>query len=100
MSADRQGTNHKIMDRELAVNIHAVSGAIVFIIGLLQLILKKGGKIHQMLGKIYLLGWIVLLITGTYIGSLFITTVGVFGFYYALTGSRIGSLKNKPIQLF
>ena len=88
------------MDKELAVNIHAVSGAVVFIIGLLQIILKKGGKIHQILGKLYLVAWIVLLITGTYIGSLFITMLGVFGFYYALTGSRIGSLKNKPIQLF
>ncbi len=88
------------MDRELAVNIHAVSGAVVFIIGLLQIILKKGGKIHQILGKIYLLFWIILLITGMYIGGLFITTVGIFGFYYALTGSRIGSLKNKPLQLF
>ena len=88
------------MDRELVVNIHAVSGAIVFIIGLLQIILKKGGKIHQKLGKLYLLSWVVLLITGSYIGSLIITTVGVFGFYYALTGSRIGSLKNKPIQIF
>ena len=88
------------MDKELAVNIHAVSGAVVFIIGLLQIILKKGGKTHQILGKLYLVAWIVLLITGTYIGSLFITMLGVFGFYYALTGSRIGSLKNKPIQLF
>jgi hypothetical protein len=88
------------MDRELVVNIHAVSGAIVFIIGLLQIILKKGGKIHQNLGKLYLLFWIALLITGIYIGGVFITTVGIFGFYYALTGSRIGSLKNKPIQIF
>ncbi|MGB0982414.1 MAG: hypothetical protein ACPG19_00150 [Saprospiraceae bacterium] len=88
------------MDKELAVNIHAVSGAVVFIIGLLQIILKKGGKTHQILGKLYLVAWIVLLITGTYIGSPFITMLGVFGFYYALTGSRIGSFKNKPIQLF
>lgn len=88
------------MDRELIVNIHGISGAVVFIIGLLQLILKKGGKIHIILGKIYLITWLILLITGIYIGGVFITTVGVFGFYYALTGSRIGSLKNKPIQLF
>ncbi len=88
------------MDRELVVSIHAVSGAIVFIIGLLQIILKKGGKVHQILGKTYLFSWVVLLITGIYIGGVFITTVGIFGFYYALTGSRIGSLKNKPIQLF
>jgi hypothetical protein len=93
-------TKHKKMDRELAVNIHAVSGAIVFIIGLLQIILKKGGKIHQILGKTYLVSWLVLLVTGAYIGSLFIMMLGIFGFYYALTGTRISRLKNEPVQLF
>lgn len=88
------------MERELIVNIHGVSGAIVFIIGLLQIILKKGGKIHQVLGRGYLLAWVVLLLTGAYIGSLFITMLGIFGFYYALTGTRISRLKNEPIQLF
>ena len=88
------------MDRELMVSIHAVSGAIVFIIGLLQIVLKKGGKIHQILGKLYLVSWLVLLVTGAYIGSLFIMMLGLFGFYYALTGTRISRLKNEPIQLF
>ena len=82
------------------VSIHAVSGAIVFIIGLLQIVLKKGGKIHQILGKLYLVSWLVLLVTGAYIGSLFIMMLGLFGFYYALTGTRISRLKNEPIQLF
>ena len=82
------------------VNIHAASGAIVFIIGLLQIVLKKGGKIHQILGKLYLVSWLVLLVTGAYIGSLFIMMLGLFGFYYALTGTRISRLKNEPIQLF
>ena len=88
------------MDRELMVSIHAVSGAIVFIIGLLQIVLKKGGKIHQILGKLYLVSWLVLLLTGAYIGSLFIMMLGLFGFYYALTGTRISRLKNEPIQFF
>ena len=88
------------MDRELMVSIHAVSGAIVFIIGLLQIVLKKGGKTHQILGKLYLVSWLVLLVTGAYIGSLFIMMLGLFGFYYALTGTRISRLKNEPIQLF
>lgn len=88
------------MDRELIVHIHGISGAIVFIIGLLQIILKKGGKIHQVLGRLYLLAWVVLLLTGVYIGDLFITMLGIFGFYYALIGTRISRLKNEPVQLF
>jgi len=88
------------MERELVVSIHGISGAIVFIIGLLQIILKKGGKVHQRLGKLYLISWLVLLVTGGYIGSLFIMMLGIFGFYYALTGTRISRLKNEPVQLF
>ena len=88
------------MERELVVSIHGISGAIVFIIGLLQIILKKGGKVHQILGKLYLISWLVLLVTGAYIGSLFIMMLGIFGFYYALTGTRISRLKNEPVQLF
>ena len=58
------------------------------------------GKIHQILGKLYLVSWLVLLVTGAYIGSLFIMMLGLLGFYYALTGTRISRLKNEPIQLF
>lgn len=88
------------MERETILLIHSIIGIIVFTTGLLQLILKKGGKVHITLGQVYLYTWLVLLISGAYLGGLLITIIGIFGFYFALTGSRIGHLKNKSITLF
>lgn len=70
-------------------------GAIVLVTGILQSVLKKGGKTHILIGKVYLLAWLLILLTGAYVGGPFMITIGVFGFYFALTGSRIGRLKGK-----
>lgn len=88
------------MERDNILLIHSILGVIVFTTGFLQLLLKKGGKIHIILGQVYLYAWLLLLISGAYLGGLLITIIGVFGFYFALTGSRIGHLKNQPITLF
>jgi hypothetical protein len=88
------------MTREIVLQIHSVTGFLIFAIGLLQFILKKGGKIHVNLGKTYLFGWLLLLLTGAYLGGPLITLIGIFGFYFALTGSRIAKLKNSPFGLF
>jgi len=88
------------MNRELIVHIHSIIGILIFVTGLLQIVLKKSGSVHKTIGKVYVCAWLVLLITGAYLGGLIITTIGIFGFYFALTGSRIGHLKNKPITLF
>ncbi|WP_027419242.1 DUF2306 domain-containing protein [Crocinitomix catalasitica] len=88
------------MTRELIVQIHAYAGVIILITGILQMILKKGGKLHRIIGNVYFYAWLPLIVTGAYIGGYLITIVGIFGFYFALTGARIGHLKNKGIQLF
>ena len=88
------------MGREDILLIHSIIGVLVFATGLLQIILKKGGYWHTLIGKIYLYGWLFLMISGAYLSGIVMTIVGVFGFYFALTGSRIGHLKNKSIQLF
>jgi hypothetical protein len=88
------------MTRENILLIHAILGVIVFTTGLLQILLKKGGSIHRIVGQVYLYTWLVLLISGAYLGGLLITIIGIFGFYFALTGSRIGHLKSKAITLF
>jgi len=75
------------MTRDLILQIHSFTGIAVFVIGLLQLVLKKGGKRHVILGKSYLYGWLTLLSTGAYLGGPLITLIGIFGFYFALTGS-------------
>jgi hypothetical protein len=88
------------MDREIIAHLHAILGVLVFITGLLQIILKKEGARHRITGLTYLIAWFFILITGAYLGGLIITIIGVFGFYFALTGARIGRLKNKRIGLF
>lgn len=88
------------MEKEIILQLHSVIGVIIFTTGLLQILLKKGGTRHKVIGQIYLYGWLVLLISGSYLGGVLITTIGVFGFYFALTGSRIGHLKNKAMTLF
>lgn len=88
------------MTHSQIVLVHSILGTLVFIIALLQLILKRGGKLHRILGRIYFFSWVGLLLTGAYIGSLLITIIGIFGFYYVLTGARFAMLKGKPVQLF
>lgn len=82
------------------VLVHAIFGSIVFITGFLQFILKRGGKVHRIIGRVYFYSWIGLLLTGAYIGHLLIMIIGIFGFYYVLTGVRFAILKGKPVQLF
>lgn len=88
------------MTREIVLQIHAVTGFLIFAIGVLQFVLKKGSKLHVRLGKAYLYGWLLLLVTGAYLGGPLITLIGIFGFYFALTGARISKLKNNPLELF
>ncbi len=88
------------MQRDNILLIHSILGVIVFTTGFLQILLKKGGTTHKLVGQVYLYAWLVLLMSGAYLGGLLITIIGVFGFYFALTGSRIGHLKSNTITLF
>lgn len=86
--------------RDTVVYVHALLGLIVFCIGLLQFVLKRGGKNHRRLGRVYFFSWIGLLCSGAYIGDLFITIIGLFGFYYVFTGFRFAVLKEKPMKWY
>lgn len=88
------------MNKEIILHIHTVLGVLVFITGLIQIILKKEGTRHKLIGQVYLFSWLFLLISGACLTGLIITIVGIFGFYFALTGARIGRLKNNPITWF
>lgn len=88
------------MSREIILQIHSILGVVVFIIGLLQLLLRKEGSRHRLIGQTYLISWLFLLLSGAFLTGLIITVVGLFGFYFALTGARIGRLKNKAITWF
>lgn len=88
------------MSREIILQIHSILGVVVFITGLLQLLLRKEGSRHRLIGQTYLISWLFLLLSGAFLTGLIITVVGLFGFYFALTGARIGRLKNKAITWF
>lgn len=83
---------------EIVKYAHIISGIIIGVSGLLQIILKKGGRLHRLLGSIYTAVWIVVLLTGGVLGSLLITLFGVLGYYMALTGSRFGQRKNTELN--
>lgn len=85
---------------DIFVKIHAYAGMIVFVVGILQIIMKKGGKLHRILGQIYFWSWVPLIITGAIIGSLLITFFGLLGFYMVYTGYRFGRQKSMEIKLF
>lgn len=88
------------MTRETILLLHSLIGVLIFATGILQIVLKKGGQLHRLIGQTYLYSWLFLLITGAYLGGLLITIIGIFGFYFTLTGSRFGSFKGINIQLF
>lgn len=88
------------MSREIILQIHSILGVVVFITGLLQLLLRKEGSRHRLIGQTYLISWLFLLLSGAFLTGLIITVVGLFGFYFALTGARIGRLKNIAITWF
>jgi len=87
------------MERDLIRDIHAIAGAIVGISGLIQIILRKGGSFHRILGNIYFYSWFVIMGTGALLGSLLVTLFGVFGWYMAFTGYRFGKRKNSNSTL-
>ncbi|MCU0348185.1 MAG: hypothetical protein MUC59_14685 [Saprospiraceae bacterium] len=80
--------------------LHAIAGATVGLTGLAQIIMKKGGRLHRVIGMTYFWSWLVIVVTGGIIGSAMITFFGVLGFYMALTGYRFGHLRSMNIGIF
>jgi hypothetical protein len=86
--------------KEALTLIHALSGFLVLISGLAQIIMKKGGKAHRTIGQIYFWSWLPLIATGAIIGSLLITFFGLLGFYMVFMGYRFGVKKSAIISAF
>lgn len=77
-------------------SIHGLIGLLIFTTGMLQFILKKGTRLHKIIGYIYLIAWVGILLSGAYIGSPIIVAIVFLGFYLALTGVRAAMLQGKP----
>ncbi|NNC83441.1 MAG: hypothetical protein HKN79_07680 [Flavobacteriales bacterium] len=76
---------------ELIESLHAVAGFVVALTGLAQIVTKKGGIYHAVVGFTYLSAWLIVVVTGGYLGSPLITLFGFLGFYMALTGWRFAN---------
>lgn len=78
--------------------IHTISGIAVFCLGIIQAILPKRGTLHRFLGRLYVLLWFPLIISGTLIGSWIIAALGGLGLYCAITGWRQAARKKNAIS--
>lgn len=88
------------MAHKVILFIHPIVGFFIFLTGLLQIFLKKGGSFHKIVGKIYVSAWLLLLSTGAYLGGPIMTVIGLFGYYYALTGSIVVRSKHRPLNKY
>jgi len=79
--------------------IHGITGLVIFFTGLLQFALKKGGRMHRIIGRIYLYSWISILATGAFIGSPVIVAIVLMGFYLTITGIRAAIIRNRANTL-
>lgn len=76
---------------ELITSLHAVAGFVIALTGLAQIIFKKGGVYHAVIGFTYLSAWLIVVCTGGALGHPLITLFGVLGFYMAITGWRFAN---------
>ncbi len=84
---------------ELITSLHAVAGFIVALTGLAQIILKKGGVYHAVIGFTYLSAWLIIVCTGSALGHPLITLFGILGFYMAITGWRFANRRRSTAKL-
>lgn len=81
---------------------HVFFGAICLISGLIPMLVKKGGKVHNRSGQIFFWSMFGIFITALilitfYRFSFFLLVIGVFSFYNCFTGYRV-LYRKKPGQ--
>lgn len=79
------------------LSTHVVAGIISLVIGLMALLMRKGGIVHKGLGKIYFAAMTIIFFTGTYVSSIksnyFLLLIGFFSYYLVFTGIRYNKVK-------
>lgn len=77
--------------------IHILSGSIVLILGLAQMILAKKGPVHRSIGKTYFILMIVIFLTSFPLSiqsqNWFLASVGLFSLHLVLSGYRFANNK-------
>jgi uncharacterized membrane protein len=79
---------------------HVIIGGVILFTGALQLVLRKGGTRHALLGKIYTLCMVLSFLTSfpTAIAAnnYFLATVGMFSLFMAVSAYRFLSMVKRP----
>ncbi len=88
---------------KLTLNIHVACGALVLLLGLLQMLLRKSGRVHRTLGKIYFYAMVVIFFTSFPVSIIhskwFLTFVAVFSLHLVWTGQRQAHFKESKHNL-
>jgi len=82
---------------KVLLTLHVVSGFTALIIGVVPMVAKKGGKLHKKSGLIYFWAMFGVFITSVPMAfikwNIFLFTIGIFSFYFVLTGYRFAKRK-------
>lgn len=95
---------------ELIRGIHILGGSLLLVLGVVQLILPKRGKVHRALGQWYVAIMMLVCVTALYIsaqsmlkglttGAIFLFSIGLFSLYGVISGYLLGKFKTRR-QLF
>ena len=80
--------------------LHILTGFSALLFGSILMIIKKGGKRHTKLGRLYfwsmIIGVISALVLAIFKGNLFLLGVGIFVFYQTFAGWRSAKKKSIP----
>jgi len=78
--------------KTLLLVLHISGGMLGLITGMINMINRKGGKLHKLIGKLYVTGMFVATISGMFLAFIgenqFLFLIGVFSFYLAFSGYR------------
>ena len=78
--------------RDLSLSLHIIAGFTALVTGIPAFASRKGGKIHRLSGKIYVLAMLVVAFSSFFLALIrynpFLFMVGVFTLYMTVTGYR------------
>jgi len=81
----------------ILLSLHILGGMLGLVIGTMQIILRKSGKLHRNMGKYYVAAMFLATLSGTvlavFLGSSFLFLIGIFSFYLCYSGMRIVTFK-------
>lgn len=81
----------------ILLSLHILGGMLGLVIGSMQIVLRKSGRLHKKVGKFYVAAMTLATISGTvlalFLGSSFLFLIGIFSFYLCYSGMRIVNFK-------